>query len=267
MVINNYPFREIKLSPFYGTIDTTAIAWVLDPSFRGIAPFVFTLEASETPDFSQLVFSKNAGDSYFALDDTGVKQNFFGSFYYRVKLKTGSGKEYISQSISSFAKKEELHKYLKARDIVRKELLRFRYTGHKGWILKRKNYGEISRGTIDPVSGVPISDSLYDQSTGLVGGYHKPLKIMYSEEQVDEDTKLNSQGFGVTQDQTLQIRMIGWPLVIPHDVLVTVEGSRQLVENVKNIYFPGTRIDTLQLLTTKLLPNTDISYKVNIPNE
>src|SRR5687768_13726599 len=95
------PFFSLKVLPNYSV--GTFISWVLDPTFKDEAPFKFTLEATETPDFSQLIFAKEVGDSFFAVDDTNLRQAFLPSYIYRVKLETGSGHTYYSQSLNYFA--------------------------------------------------------------------------------------------------------------------------------------------------------------------
>lgn len=259
------PFSKVQLVHFYDGGHYHAIQWTIDPTFKDEAPFTFIVEVSETPDFSELIYTLTAEDSFIAVDRTNNLQTNNPSWYYRVKLTTGSGKVYYSPSIYHFAKKEEAHKYWTAREIVRREFVRFNYTGHHGYILKRKNYGEIAKGYVDPISGVPIADVAVDNSTGFVGGYHKPLKIVFSEEGGANRTAYAEDGSGVNNIEQLKVRMVGFPVVYPKDILVDEVNARYEVgSDIGYVYFPGTHILIVQTFTAKLLPFNDVAYNIKI---
>lgn len=259
------PFIKIELLHLYDGGHHHAIQWTLDRSFKDETPFLFTVQVSETPDFSQLTYTLPASSHCLAIDRTNVLQVNAPSWYYRVKLETGSGAVYYSQSVFHEYKKTDSYKYWQAREIARREFVRMRYTGFPGYIIKRKNYGEIAKKYVDPISGVPISDSSVDNSTGFVGGYHTPLRIRFSEEAQDSKTSLNDDGTGVSYLESLKVRMVGFPVVAPKDIIVTdINGRYVIGDDVTYKYFPGTHILLAQLFVAKLLPFNDVVYNVLI---
>lgn len=262
----NSPFVKVELLHIFNGGHKHAIQWSIDPAFRAEGPFLFLVEVSETPDFSQLVYTIPAGNSYFTFDTNTVLQTNTPSWYYRVKMTTGAGATYYSPSVYHFSTTTDARRYWYARDIVRREFLRYNYTGYPGFILKRKNYGETSRCYVDPVSGVPIADVADDNSTGFTGGgYHKPLKIRFSKESNTNKTSLSEDGSGVQTSESMKVRMVGFPIVAPKDVLVTSTNARYVVgDDVSYTYFPGTYIIIVQMFTAKLLPYSDLSYNVAI---
>ena len=257
------PFIEVKVVPNFEPYVT--VTWRLDPAFKDEAPFKFTLEVSETPDFSELIFSKKAGNLFFATDTNDAHQSGLGSYLYRVKLETGSGRVYYSKYLNYFARREDVHKYLLAREIVRREFVRFNYTGYEGYLIKRKNYGEIAQGSVDSISGVPIVEGGIDVGTGFIGGYYAPLRIRFSEEAYDQKLKLSAEGFGVEESEIKKIRMVGFPIIENKDIIVTIENDRYSLEDAVPTYFPGTRIVIVQLCTAKRLPINDPIYQIPIP--
>lgn len=261
----NYPFTCFKVVPAYKKMERY-FQWMLDPTFRGIKPFNFILSASETPDFSSVVFSKSLGDTFFGVDDTHIKQNNLGSYLYRVKLITGDNKTYTSQAINFFNRPENWQKYSIAKEIIRKEFVRFRFTGQRNaYLLKRKNYGELNVSELDPVSGVALTDNTNDFGTGFIGGYHKAIKIVYSTEGQEEHSSLNKSGLGFDHVEKLKIRLVGFPIVNPRDILVTEENFRYDFDTINTTYMPGTNIPLIQLADVTIIPPTDTIYNVQVP--
>ena len=66
-------FDYVKLSVNYAT--GHLVQWSLNPAFKDQVPYTFFLQASEVEDFSDLIFEKNCGDTFYGVDDTGIKQN------------------------------------------------------------------------------------------------------------------------------------------------------------------------------------------------
>jgi hypothetical protein len=258
-----YPFQTFYIN----AVNKTAIVlqWQLDPTFRGISPLNFTMELSETPDFSQLVISKSVGNSFYVIDDSKKRQSHVVSTVYRIKLVTGDGKTYYSETLNYFAQAEWWHQYLIAAEITRKELLRMKYTGNYGWLLKRKNYGELALDDLDPVSGMPLTDNKSNYANQIAGGYHSPLKITYSLEGNQSQTNLNPEGLGVTDIEQVSMRMVGFPIVSAKDVIATHFGHRYLVNgNVEYVQYLGSNIIIVQQFNAALLQPSDPIHKIKI---
>lgn len=261
---STFPFVSVKMLQTFKPLEV-AVQWQLDSAFRDIGPFNFTVQVTETPDFSELLYTIPAGENFFVVDDRKMRQGYVSDFYYRVKLETGSYHTYISPAIGHWANDATRHAFLKAREITRREFVRYRYTGQKGWILKRRNYGVQDPAQIDPITGVPLTDQTTDYGTGFVGGYYAPLRVTYSREGIENTAQLNEQGFGTTTQETQKHRYVGFPVLEPYDVLVTDTNQRYRYVKVNSTYMPSTDMLLIQSCDCILLAPTDPVYKIQIP--
>jgi hypothetical protein len=259
------PIRNFYVNP--GFAKGHLIQWKIDPAFTESLPYVFTVEISGTPDFSEVHYSIDAGDSLVAVDSTRHKQSFVDDHWYRLKFTTGDNNTYYSKGILLGNTMPNRRQWVTASEIMRKELLRMqKFTGGGiSWLLKRKNFGAVTKATVDPVSGVPIADNTSDFGVGLVDGYFAPLKIFMSQEQVQQERKQDAAGNGVIETFIVDFRMIGYPTVEVHDVLVDGDDDRRfIVKSVDQTFFPGTDIVIIQQVKTWLIPNTDPVYDIVI---
>lgn len=258
-----YPFTTFHINALNKS--QIILQWSLDPTFQGIAPLVFTMEISETPDFSQLIFSKDAGNTFFVVDDSKTRQSHAVSPIYRIKLTTGDSKVYYSENLNYFAQTEWWHQYLIAAEITRKELLRMKYTGNSGYLLKRKNYGELAEEDLDPISGLPLTDNKSNYANIISGGYHKPLAIVYSLEGNTSRTQQSPEGFGVTDIEQTSMRMVGFPIVAAKDVIVARFGNRYLINgDAEYMQYLGSNIIIVQQFTANLLQPSDPIHKIKV---
>lgn len=260
---NFYPFTDFRIVQTYKPLER-ALQWKIDPAFRDVAPFEFTVEVSETPDFSTLLYTIPAGNGFYATDATQQRQSEMTDFLYRMKLRTGEGRIFYSAPLIYFAKGEKRALYLKAKEIIRKEFVRYRYTGQQGWLLKRKNYGEQDPDNLDPITGVSLTDSRSDLGTGITGGYYKPLLVTYSREDMKASSQLSQEGLGTTTSEVQKQRFVGFPIIEPYDILVTDSNHRYRYTQVNTTFMPGTDIIIIQQCEATLLPPTDPIYSIEV---
>lgn len=263
MASNYYPFATAAIVQTYKPLEI-GIQWTLDSAFRDIGPFQFTVEVSETPTFAELMYELPAADNFYAIDDKKVRQNSIIDVYYRVRLNTGSNKVYYSPALSWWANRANAHQRHIAAEICRREFVRYRYTGQKGWLLKRRNYGIQDPELLDPISGVPLTDNSADLGTGYLKGYYPPLPVTYSREAVENSAQLSHEGFGTTTQDSQRHRYVGFPGIEPYDVLVTEDNQRYRYVKVNGTYMPGTDILLIQSCEGILLPLTDPIYNIPI---
>jgi hypothetical protein len=246
------------------------IQWELDPFFNGVRPYAFTLQVSQTMDFSEIAYELPAGDSFFAVDRSGYKQSWSMNYNYRVLLTTADGEVYYSPPVLFGHTNTSQRKFSMASEIIRKELLLCRFAGHQAWLLKRKTYGTQSARTLvylDPVSGVPISDeSSADYGVGLDAGYFSPVACAYTIDRSTSDKQTDPAGLGVKETTDMMVRVPGYPLIDCRDILCTnLDGWRYNVMAKDTVFFPGTGIPISQKVTLRLIPQTDTIYNIEIP--
>ncbi len=243
------------------------IQWSLDPFFKGAAPYSFALQISQTLDFSHVIHEIPVGDSFYAVDNSKIKQSWTMNYYYRVQLRTGDGAVYYSNSIAFGGTGAPARKYGMASEIIRKEFLLCRFAGREAWLLKRKTYGEVATHNVDPISGVPIADeSFQDYGVGLKGGYFDPIPCVFTVDRSSIDKQLDPNGLGVKETVDMIVRLPGYPLLDNKDIVCTnVDGYRYNVLSRDIVYFPGTDIPVSQKATLRLIPPTDTVYAIDLP--
>lgn len=245
------------------------IYWTLDPFFKGVQPYNFTVQISQASDFSEVAKEFSVGDSFFAIDDSNYKQGWSSNYNYRVLLDTGDRQRYFSPTLNFEYNQSSQRKFAMASELIRKEFLLCRYGGRQAWLLKRKSYGEISRVTVDPVSGVPVADeSCFDLGVGLVDGYFKPVPLAYVVDRASTDKQLDPTGLGVKELDDMAVRLPGYPLIDERDIIcANLEGRRYNVLSKEHIYFPGTSIVIHQTAVLRLIPPTDTVYSIELPKD
>lgn len=247
------------------------IQWQLDPFFNAPRPYSFTLQCSQTLEFSELIFEKELGDTFYAVDTSRQKQAWASNYAYRVILTAANNDKYYSHAAWFGNNFISLRKYAAAAEIVRKEQLNCRYAGQRAWLLKRKSYGSNAkvRANVDPVSGVAIADvEEQDFGVGLDDGYFPPVAAAYVVEGSGEEKQLDPQGMGIKETRDMNVRMPGYPLVDTRDVIVTnLTGFRFSVVHKNASQFPGTNIAVFQKATLRLIPPTDTIYSMQVPRE
>lgn len=262
-------FRKIDIVP-----DWTRghfIQWQLDPFFRGVRPYNFSLEISETSDFSEISITKsNLGEVFFAIDDTHSKQSWAPNYSYRVVLQTADNKRYASFPVLFGSTRHEQRKYAMAAEIIRKEILLSRYAGTEAWLLRRKSYGtksEVTIKNIDPVSGVPITDTKeQDYGVGIDEGYFAPVPCVFYIESGSQDKQLDVNGIGVKENYSLVARIPGYPIIEVRDIICEAkDGYRYSIQARNAKQFPGTNITLTQKATLNLIPPSDSIYAIPIP--
>jgi len=243
------------------------VQWELDQFFNGVAPFKFTLQVSQTIDFSEIAYEIPVGDTFFAIDKSGNKQSWSLNYNYRILLVTGDGQKYYSSPVMFGHTGTQQRKYAMASEIIRKEFLLCRFAGRESWLLKRKSYGKASSCTVDPISGVPIADDRSaDLGVGIEGGYFSPVPCAYVVDSAQTDKQLDPAGMGVKETADVIARLPGYPTLDVHDVLCTnIDGYRYNVLTKSIVYFPSTGIPISQKVSLRLIPPSDTIYSIQVP--
>lgn len=260
------PFIKIFLRPQFGV--GHSLQWEIDPLFSDPEPHNFVIEASGAMDFSELLREIQVGNVFFGTDPIR-QQNTETAIYYRVRLETPEGK-YYSKGINPNYTPSTRHQFSIAAEIVRKEHLRMsKYTGAPIVILKRKIYGkQVTDDTVDPITGLPITDSSPHQGNMFVSGYYAPVKSFMSIESGNDVFAMDPGGTGAIANTRLEVRMLGFPYVNYNDIIIDFDADlRYIVKDRDEVNFPGTSIVLLQTLQLSLIPPSDPVYSININSD
>lgn len=225
------PFERAFLK--YASNGTTSINWILSRLFTDPQPHTFTLQgaysSTDNTEFEDIGLPVN--NIFFAEDD---EKRIFAQtqdFYYRIKLVTPL-RTYYSETISAF-KNLSFRDYRLAREILRKEKLRHsKYTALKGFLLKRRRYGERCVNCTDQLTEeVTDSSCQICKGTGLIYGYYAPVpSYLELTPHVAREEMDNVQAVGIKKDVIFQnCRMLGDPVPDSYDVFVDSGSDRRFI--------------------------------------
>lgn len=249
----------------------TRVMWTITPEFSDPLPWVFQLQGGQSgnPDADDWT---NIGlpveDGIYAIDPN---QNDFGkeiSAHYRVELVTPVA-TYRSQPTN----KEgvlNVRDWRLAREIIRKERLRARYSAQDGFLLKRRVTGTNCARCLDLQTG-EITDPECPEcwGTGKQCGYFYPMNCIWADLSPAASTiKLDEQGMrGTIQDMAVKARMLMLPVIAEYDVWVSAKtDERYVIRSLGNV----AEIRGVPLIVTaelRKLPFTDIVYSIEIPEQ
>lgn len=230
---------SLSINPFerafakYSVNGVTRVEWVISRLFTDPGPHVFTLQgtysSTNNDEFEDIGLPVQ--NTYFLEDDQKRVFAQTQDFYYRVKLVT-SLRTYYSEIVSA-VKNLQFRDWRLARDIIRKETLRHsKYTSLKGYLLKRKRYGERCTNCTDYLTDeVTDSNCAVCKGTGLIYGYfaavpaNMELSLNSQREEMD-----NVQAVGTKKDVIFSnCRMIGDPVPDSYDIFVDSGSDRRFI--------------------------------------
>ncbi len=267
------PFKRVIVD--YLIAGNTRITWEFDSHFTDISPYVFQLQSSNAAgvnneaddwvnvgtthtDVIQLIDTYSAT----AIRTQHGKTNMLA---YRIRLSTPSGL-YYSEPAQPMGKFDKFD-WVMAREIIRKEFLRFRLNaGIRGFFLKAKRFGEVC-DCVDPLTGeVTDSNCTTCYGTGLVTGFFEPIDSFFvdvtpSEAREHRDLKMK----GTEKTEITSGRMIAVPGIIQGDAFVA-DGSddRFYVHTVKELA-NWRNVSLVVSVELRLAPFTDVIYKIEVP--
>lgn len=219
--LNAIPY--VKVEPNISTVLGLGhyIEWALHPKFKGFGDFIFFVEKSPAASGPWEVVSQVV-NQLFAYDNTGeVGYRPDLNWYYRIRLKLvtpdNQEKWYLSDIVSSNAYWWEKRDYLLAKEIIRRELLKMeRGSGNKGWLLKRKTFGQLCPTCLDPATNEATDGSCPDCfGTSYLGGYYAPVPfwVEFGPEQIVR--KIGEMG--MINQVISQARVVSFPVVDSND--------------------------------------------------
>lgn len=251
----------------------TRIAWELNDHFVATnpPPHTFQLQVGRTAnpladDWEPV--GVPATDTWFLIDDS---QRVFGKTqwtHYRICLATATQTLFSQpQPAYGFLDFREQRLYL---EIIRKELLRFRYTGQEGYLLKRKLYGLACASCTDQQTGeVRDPDCPTCLGTGFMQGYFPPMECIFADvDPISRRDELDAgQMRGTINDIVTSARMLAAPHLNAEDVWVQRRGDqRWYVQRVIHTSeMQGTPI--VAKVELRLAPYSDSIYNVFIPGQ
>lgn len=265
----SYPFRRVSVDHMIRGV--TRVWWQLEPTFAEAGPYTFQIQRSDTglPNAENW---KDVGppvvNTVYAVDE---KQRDAGDLivtHYRVTLSTPTGK-YISAPASCFGELDESD-WLRAREIIRKEMLRHQKVSVGGYLIKVFRYGKPCGRCRDQLTQEP-SDSYCPVcfGTNYEGGYHPALALQcwdLSPQVIQENSDDQLKG-STRENPYITARVIGFPGINYKDVWVN--GSTDERWRIDQIQVAAAirGVPLIYEARMGLLPFTHVAYKLPLTDE
>ena len=264
-----FPFRRVSVD--HMVRGTTRVWWQLERTFNEPGPYVFQLQLGKT-GLRDAVDWVNIGapvvNGYNAYDPEWRKAGYDLLDHYRVVLTTPTS-VYVSQAANCYGDLPE-RDWLLAREIIRKEQLRFKYVAVPGYLLKPFRFGKPCRRCRDQLTQEVLdSDCPVCNGTGFEIGYHPPLSLQcwdISTQTIQED--VDAQFKGMTRHNPyITARVIGFPAINKSDIWVNGSSDeRWLVETIQ-VAAAIRNVPVVYQVKMGLLPFSNTAYAIEIGGE
>jgi len=266
----NFPhaFRRICVDTHASVLteQRATISWAMQPDFDAPGPWTFTLQRGLAPTDDAWEDIATTVDQPWLYDNRPITNTIGIAIFYRIKLVDGKGVVYYSQAqeIKAYWSRYD---WTLAKEITRKErfLMQTR-TGVKGWLLKRKYFGDPCPLCLDPVTGQVIDPNCTDCfGTGIVGGYYEPYTFWLTMNGSQKTKKLTPDQ-GTTATNLEVVRALAYPSVEPNDVWVHgYTNTRYFIEPDIKVLARHRGIDLVMEYTLLEVPTKHPVYLVPIP--
>lgn len=233
--------------------------WDVAPDFTGQAPWVFTVQRSDTQDGEWHDVSPELTQQYSWLSDPLLTPKD-PTVYFRVKLTSGAN-TYYSAARGTYGDLSR-HDFLQAREIMRNEVVQARNkAGIHGQVWMKAVHGPKCTACTDPITGaVTDPDCKVCHGTGIVTGYYGPVDVWMTFTARQRNKGMKQDNLGVHEDYVFSVRMIGCPVVKKDDVLVDVNSDRRYYVNAVNNVMELRRIPLVQQIEAREVPTSEQIY-------
>lgn len=264
-----YPFTRLNVDAYFSRLvqDRIAVSWSLSRTYRAAGPYKFTLYRHRTITDDKPLAVAEAIDVASLQDNSPVSGQFELALSYSVGLQDGEGGQYRSQitPIGTFWNHRD---WRLAREIVRKETLLLRKkTGSKGWLLKRRWWGDPCLTCTDTITKSVIDPTCTNcAGTGIIGGYYPPTEYWIAMSPTKRLVKLTADQ-GLITANSEDARCLAYPVVEPNDVWVqSYTGNRYRIQADIASIARIRGIDLVLNVQLDLLPTSAAVYGFATPD-
>jgi len=262
------PFSRLNVDTHYNVAsqNRVMVTWALNKEFVNPGPYKFELYRGLSTNDTKRTKVAEVIDQPFLYDMAPNFPQMGKALYYVVKLIDGKGAEFWSQAATTSMYWEH-HDWLLAREIIRKETLLLRKkTGVKGWLLKRKTWGDPCPDCLDNVTKQvqnPRCPTCY--GTAYIGGYYDPVEYWVTMNATQRMQRLTPEQ-GVIAENVETVRTLAYPPVDPNDVWVhSLTNLRYRVQPSIAAIARHRGVDLVLNLMLEELPESSAAYLVPTP--
>lgn len=249
------------------------LVWQFTDDFDDPLPHTFQLQGAAGSPVSTSPFM-NIGlpvtNTYLLVDPGAIERRSIGGdidFAYRIQLTTSKGVYY--SDVINFTGTLDFRNWRIARDIMRKEVLRFdRFTAVPGWLLKKRRSGALCPRCADPIlQSAADSRCPVCWGTNRNGGYYAAIRSFMDVEVSRDEEYVDPQAAVATirNDMASNCRMLGDPMPDNEDVFVDMKGGRRFT--LRNVVQASMIANYCIVATVEAhpIPPADIIYDFPVP--
>jgi len=259
----------------------TWIRWVLNQSFRDAGPYVFQLEVGRA--INAETWEEVGGPLVDALGVTVTDetQRLFGTdlqLWYRVRLSTALG-EYISNAYPTANVLSHTDR-LGANNLQRGLCLLLNRKGTPGKLLKRRMFGTLCPGIVDPEaptrnlpcrdwdSGTVVNSSCTScYGVGILGGYYPPVNMMLAQKLNPTRRHVQEENRGTSEDVVIAGQVLAYQNPGPLDAWIDCNSDRRYYVDAAEVSGTFRGIPLAYNLELRLAPYSDPIYRVPVYGE
>ncbi len=248
------------------TKQAVLVAWALNPAFTEPGPYRFKLQRGRAVTDDKWVDVSETVDQPWLYDYHPLFSQHDRSTVYRVILVDGNGVEYISQATSIYQDWSHLDWRL-MREIIRKETLgQHKFGGTRGWLIKRRQWGDPCTACVDPNTGtVTNSHCEICLGTGIIAGYYDPLEYWVTMNPNQRMKRLQPDQ-GVVAAIIETVRGLAWPAPEENDIWVQHGTNRRFrIQPDIQAIARHRGIDVVLDLRLEELPLENVAYSIPTP--
>lgn len=249
---------ELEILPYHG--QGFIFRWCLNDSFSAPTPFEFRVQMAPTPEGPWVDISGPVTDS-MCWADTRKPVGKTASRNYRVVLTDADGRTYASEPKLPCGDLD-LHEFLVAREIMRKEELNARkFAGVLGQVWLEAEYGLPCTRCLDPITRMPTNSHCpVCHGTGRTKSHYGPFEMWLQFSPKQHHGASHSEVGGTKDDKPFSVRAVGTPRLKKNDVLRDpANGKMYYIHDVTNAA-EIRRIPIVQQLTVSEAATTDQCY-------
>lgn len=264
-------FRRLSVDLHFSPIVTNQILveWALESSFIEPGPYKFTLYRGETVELgtddwtavAEVIDQPWAFDRNPRLPDKGM------NIFYKVILEDGLGRTYESQAAAGTSYWGR-YDWTLARDIIRKEtMLQRKRTGTKGYLFKRRTFGDRCACT-DPETRQVMDPNCEECfGTGFVGGYYEPFEYWVTMNPTQQLKKLDATQGLITRNLET-VRALAYPVPQQKDFWAHADTNQRFIVSSEITALARHRgIDLILQLRLDERSRSEPIYQVPLPCE
>lgn len=253
-------FTKVTIVPSYAA--GFIFVWDVSAGFVDPLPWKFTVEEAPTSEGPWEALSPELTNLFAFSDGKRRIPSKDPVLMFRVKLVTPKGTYYSFERhpYGDLNRREQLI----ARDIMRREVLeQSGMTAVRVKAFIKATSGAKCTSCTDPITGgIASTNCRHCLGTGRLPPYHGPYELWGTFTPTSRNLELKPDGVGLQQVYDWQVRLVGFPFLKDHDIVVDkVSDKRYIIDGVQHL-MELRRVPVVQNVRVVELPTTDPIYRL-----